>query len=238
MTAAKTAQDLLKCKWTPEEDSILADLWPRNILPEIERALPTRTLSSIRRRAHELKIKCEHRKHLAKVVSPIFVRDGVEGKACVKCLDWKPLENFARHATCSGGRRNSCVTCEGRTRGKKYYNANREKCIARKRDYQRRNPEKVRAWEMNARARRYDRGWEHRGHHGVTVEELRGIREVFGDLCVYCGEQATTLDHVIPLARGGPHEVSNLVPACSDCNLRKHNKTPEEWAAHKLENDR
>jgi 5-methylcytosine-specific restriction endonuclease McrA len=39
--------------------------------------------------------------------------------------------------------------------------------------------------------------------------------------CVYCGAPATTVDHVVAVANGGTHELSNLVPACSPCNSSK-----------------
>lgn len=45
--------------------------------------------------------------------------------------------------------------------------------------------------------------------------------------CVYCGRSAneTTLevDHKIPVSKGGGDECSNLVTACSKCNLGKSN---------------
>jgi 5-methylcytosine-specific restriction endonuclease McrA len=40
-------------------------------------------------------------------------------------------------------------------------------------------------------------------------------------VCQYCGGPATTVDHVIPLARGGTDDLANLVPACAVCNGRK-----------------
>lgn len=47
--------------------------------------------------------------------------------------------------------------------------------------------------------------------------------------CVYCGQPATTVDHIRPLARGG-HEVEyNLVPACARCNKSKNAKLLTEW---------
>ena len=49
-----------------------------------------------------------------------------------------------------------------------------------------------------------------------------------GYSCQYCAklfaERDLTLDHVIPKARGGRSETTNLVAACSPCNTRKgHN---------------
>ena len=40
---------------------------------------------------------------------------------------------------------------------------------------------------------------------------------------------AKTLDHVIPLARGGRSTRDNLVPSCKECNTRKKSSLPIEW---------
>jgi hypothetical protein len=53
-----------------------------------------------------------------------------------------------------------------------------------------------------------------------------------GHCCIYCGGQfsRTTLtrDHVRPTSRGGEDRWENVVAACSRCNWRKDNRTPEE----------
>lgn len=40
-----------------------------------------------------------------------------------------------------------------------------------------------------------------------------------------------TLEHKIPLSRGGTNEYNNLGIACQSCNCKKHNKTEEEFRA-------
>lgn len=42
-----------------------------------------------------------------------------------------------------------------------------------------------------------------------------------GGRCVYCGAAATSLDHVVPKSRGGPHSWDNVVSACGRCNHLK-----------------
>ena len=42
-----------------------------------------------------------------------------------------------------------------------------------------------------------------------------------GGRCVYCGNAATSLDHVIPRSRGGQHNWENVVSACGRCNHEK-----------------
>ncbi len=59
-----------------------------------------------------------------------------------------------------------------------------------------------------------------------------------GFSCQYCGEEgriagfregaALTLDHVTPKSRGGHLTWLNTVAACSSCNLKKADKTPQE----------
>ncbi|MFE9495057.1 HNH endonuclease [Streptomyces collinus] len=48
--------------------------------------------------------------------------------------------------------------------------------------------------------------------------------------CAYCDSQdAQTMDHLIPFADGGADDISNLVPACHDCNSRKQGRNPVNW---------
>lgn len=53
--------------------------------------------------------------------------------------------------------------------------------------------------------------------------------------CAYCGVAfgalTPTVDHCVPLSRGGTNDLDNLVWACLPCNLRKGTKTAEEFAS-------
>ncbi len=47
--------------------------------------------------------------------------------------------------------------------------------------------------------------------------------------CQYCGSRKNlTLDHVIPKSKGGTHTWDNVVTACSSCNSRKGDRTPQQ----------
>ncbi|MGV3525539.1 MAG: HNH endonuclease [Candidatus Sericytochromatia bacterium] len=47
--------------------------------------------------------------------------------------------------------------------------------------------------------------------------------------CQYCGSVSNlTLDHVMPLSRGGKSTWENVVTACYPCNSSKGSRTPEE----------
>jgi 5-methylcytosine-specific restriction endonuclease McrA len=44
----------------------------------------------------------------------------------------------------------------------------------------------------------------------------------------HCERPAATVDHVVPRSRGGTHEWTNVIAACSQCNARKGDKTLQE----------
>ncbi len=50
--------------------------------------------------------------------------------------------------------------------------------------------------------------------------------------CHYCGDRFDpadlTLDHIVPIARGGKSTRSNVVPSCKQCNSTKKYYTPAE----------
>lgn len=51
------------------------------------------------------------------------------------------------------------------------------------------------------------------------------------DTCVYCGsgESSLTLEHILPLSRGGPDAVDNAVWVCGSCNYSKGDEGLYEW---------
>jgi 5-methylcytosine-specific restriction endonuclease McrA len=52
-------------------------------------------------------------------------------------------------------------------------------------------------------------------------------------ICHYCGRKFPprdlTMDHLVPLIRGGRSTKGNLVPACQDCNSKKKHQFAFEW---------
>ncbi len=54
--------------------------------------------------------------------------------------------------------------------------------------------------------------------------------------CHYCGAKVAprdlTMDHLVPLVRGGTSTKQNIVPACKECNSRKKYLLPLEWEAY------
>lgn len=50
-----------------------------------------------------------------------------------------------------------------------------------------------------------------------------------GRRCVYCGQPATSMDHLLGHARGGLTQPDNLVAACATCNQARGDRPLEEW---------
>jgi len=52
-------------------------------------------------------------------------------------------------------------------------------------------------------------------------------------VCFYCnrevGREQLTMDHVVPLSRGGKSRKGNIVAACKECNTKKNYLLPVEW---------
>lgn len=60
------------------------------------------------------------------------------------------------------------------------------------------------------------------------------------DSCFYCGKGLVpasrkhplneyTMDHILPISRGGEHVAENIVAACRQCNTHKGNRTLDEF---------
>lgn len=67
-------------------------------------------------------------------------------------------------------------------------------------------------------------------------------RRIATGLCHYCrravGAKALTLDHVVPLVRGGRSIRANMVAACKDCNSKKQSLLAWEWQGYLDQLDR
>ncbi len=62
-------------------------------------------------------------------------------------------------------------------------------------------------------------------------------RKCAAGVCYFCGEKThpkdLTMEHVVPLIRGGKSSRGNVVPACKECNNRKKYLLPIEWEEYR-----
>jgi 5-methylcytosine-specific restriction endonuclease McrA len=108
-----------------------------------------------------------------------------------------------------------------------YRERNRERLREKNRAYKKANPAQSRAQQQRRRARKAAAP----GFDYTTQRHIQARIDLYGGLCAYCGAKATTIDHRIPLARGGSHWPANLLPACGTCNPSKGTKTELEFRA-------
>lgn len=67
-------------------------------------------------------------------------------------------------------------------------------------------------------------------HGRNTPRDFSRLKNRLLGRCGYCKvNQANTIDHIIPLLRGGSNYIGNIMPACGACNYSKQHKTLVEW---------
>jgi 5-methylcytosine-specific restriction protein A len=80
------------------------------------------------------------------------------------------------------------------------------------------NEKEIRREKDKARSLRNTHWWSNKIQKGV---------------CHYChrqvGREQLTMDHVVPLSRGGKSKKGNIVSACKECNNKKKYLLPIEW---------
>lgn len=106
--------------------------------------------------------------------------------------------------------------------------ANQERIRANRLKWRTENPEKYRLVRRAANARRDKRIREQA--EGDRVDYVTILAE-HGMVCHLCGEDIASLDdlhfdHVIPLAKGGPHSTANVRPSHAHCNMKKGARVP------------
>ncbi|MGB5422173.1 MAG: HNH endonuclease signature motif containing protein [Desulfobacterales bacterium] len=64
-------------------------------------------------------------------------------------------------------------------------------------------------------------------------------RRLAKGICHYCNRKTSsdslTMDHIVPIARGGRSTKGNLVTACKSCNNKKKQLLPMEWEEYLAE---
>lgn len=111
------------------------------------------------------------------------------------------------------------------------------------REYRKKNAERLDAqkavWRENNAdlMREVKRAYKHRRRAqesaGLTGRGVLEWKKGVAQICYWCGDKDADeyhVDHYKPLARGGKHEVENLVLACRFCNQSKNARNPYEFA--------
>ncbi|MEU3565127.1 HNH endonuclease signature motif containing protein [Kitasatospora sp. NPDC006786] len=166
--------------------------------------------------------------------------DAASMRACTSCLEVKSHTEFCRNPRQREGISTICTPCvneytrewarlnpgktaeyrkrwESKPGAKEMLAAKRARFRANNPDYGRLKAAQRRAMERGSTA------------EPVSQRQIRRLVSELGVKCFYCDGPFEHLDHFIPISKGGPHSIDNLVPSCADCNLHKSDKMPWDW---------
>ena len=127
-----------------------------------------------------------------------------------------------------------------RQRCRSYYYKNREAQLERLRQWRTNNPEKFkacqRAWrkanpEKTQARNAAQRARKKNAAGSINATEMALHRAKYGKACAGCRKKGrTTIDHIVSLAKGGAHILSNIQFLCSPCNSSKKDRDPLDFA--------
>jgi hypothetical protein len=143
------------------------------------------------------------------------------------------------------------------TYSRKYYQEHREEHLARTRKYVQENKEFVRKihQEYNRKHKKRvthtHRVWTHRNKNRVfeyhkrrriallasegnwSIAQFEELCQRLEWKCPYCGcslsWRTVTVDHIVPVVKGGSNRIENINPSCWSCNASKGARDLEDW---------
>lgn len=123
-----------------------------------------------------------------------------------------------------------------------YYNRHQDKLVKKQRERYKNDPKKyikitkeyqsTPKGQLSVKRNNHKRRERERNSLNWFTEKdwIRCI-EHFNNECCYCGAvvDKPTMEHFIPLSKGGEFSPKNILPACLSCNSSKHVNSFEEW---------
>ena len=102
--------------------------------------------------------------------------------------------------------------------GREYYRVHAAEHYRRVVEWHKHNPERANDHTRARRARKRSNGGS------FTVDEWLDLCAAFDFRCACCGVLEQTVDHVIPVTKGGSSDIANIQPLCKPCNSAKGTK--------------
>ena len=145
------------------------------------------------------------------------------------------------------GVRNKCKVCrknddEEKMRKKEYYKKNKNWLKEKNKEYRKNNKEKEKErfdkWKKNNPDKEFNRYTKRRQREenqggGISKNQWLEMMEFFDWRCAYSNEKLSdkyrTIDHIIPLSKGGENEIWNCIPMHRSYNSSKFTNDMLEW---------
>ena len=174
---------------------------------------------------HKACTKCGEDKLLSEYYRDKRARDGLR-PSCKNCHDLMVAAYKAAHpdrvkATAKAWAAAHPEEC--RIKGMEYKATHRERLRAHKEQYYR--TAAGQATRARGKAKRRIRMLRTDATVALTTEEWQARIAEYGGRCCWCGKKINAdtvgMDHIVALANGGRHIVSNVAPSCPTCNRLK-----------------
>lgn len=107
--------------------------------------------------------------------------------------------------------------------------SNNERHRENVRRWKEKNPERQRQlWAVGVQRRRSRKRSNTPRYQNYTLPQWEHLKRSYDFYCLCCGKRepdvSLTVDHVVPLSRGGTNSIDNLQPLCFACNLAKRDR--------------
>lgn len=150
-------------------------------------------------------------------------------KICTRCGEIKDVGDFSKRKAMKDGRRSQCKSCD-KNHNDKYKSENKEAINIQRKKYKKAHPELSRKYKHERRARMFNNGYE-----DINIEYFWKVQMGYCQLCFsridrslhHTDMMSWTLDHIIPLSKGGGHLYENIQLAHRICNQKKGSKIIE-----------
>jgi 5-methylcytosine-specific restriction endonuclease McrA len=158
---------------------------------------------------------------------------------CIVCKVVKPFSEFHKNKRTKEGVSNKCKVCQNLASNERYQEKGAmlrsQMAAQRVNNYQYRleieRASRARRKEAQRPLKNARQQIRNRLIQGkVFVLYPKELQKFYKLPCFRCGTiESLSIDHVIPLARGGNHSIGNLMTLCRSCNASKGKKFLTEW---------
>jgi len=160
-------------------------------------------------------------------------------KTCTKCKILKPTLDFGVEKRTKIGLQAACKACQN-NRGKKRYSQIKEYAKKQATEYRNSNYQKRIEIERKSRLKNKEKyrmlRSERQSYRNYAINSRRflilpkELKKIYSSECFKCGSNKNqSLDHIVPISRGGSHSIGNIMTLCKNCNASKGNKYLVQW---------